>query len=117
MYCPPKNSARIPPQTKSIFLLKNLSVLPHTVVLQPCACVPHKLTLLRAKSEISPKTKVEENGMLRMQYHCVSQITKYFILITHKICKCLRPQLGNFSAEKLSLCFPQAKNLPQGRFS
>ncbi len=35
----------------------------------------------------------------------LSQVTKYFAPSIRKICKCSRPQLGNFSAEKLSLRF------------
>jgi hypothetical protein len=38
-----------------------------------------------------------------------SQITKYFISQAHKICKCSQPQLGNFSAKKLCLCFHESE--------
>ena len=44
---------------------------------------------------------------------CVSQVTKYFVPSIRKICKYSRPQLGNFSTEKLSLRFPQAKSPQQ----
>ena len=53
--------------------------------------------------------------MLRIHKIMWSQVTKYFAPGIRKICKCSRPQLGNFSAEKLCLCFPQAKSLQQWR--